>query len=295
MNELKRHSIDQQQQQASSTLYEGPILSQSLQSLSLEGGVSALEDPDTMVAKQSSQSIHNITSTLVDVANTYTNGNKKKHRGRSILSNSISSTTQNLMDLASSYCNLLHRMHTIQQINTIWQRRYRYLQTVLLDLRPVNGDEGNGQYLTSLFPLLDMVQNLRTKIDSQQDLEHQDDGFFEDEVFAPEKEHAANQEEIATVGSQSRHSTRPDQLVPGLEWNELVGGDEDLQLIMEPFRGTEANYISAIQSIAVQEFTERYLQQQHQLEDDKKAVEHEDRDQNMLAWALLKVRAVLEQ
>lgn len=321
MELLQQQAINQTSTQPASELYRSAMVNHSVQSLTLTGDVESLAQSThrTAAAEESRQGIDAITDKLVHVACNFSQPEEeasftlqsptlstRRTRGASILSRSIGNTTQNLMDLASCYRLLLERLHTIQIIHQVWQRRYRYLQSAILDLRPVTATEEEGQYKSHLFPLLDMVQRLRDHLDSLRAVEGEREEGSEERanggggglpVVASQppplppthhKDQRGGQwDEHSAQSEQNLLSDLFSQLdgeIPRLTWEELQGDDSDLHQLLTPFHGTEANYISAISSIVSQEYVHRYRQLRGEA-----LPEESDKDQNMLAWGLLKL------
>eukprot|EP00981_Chlorochromonas_danica_P008237 scaffold2066_cov229-Ochromonas_danica.AAC.21 len=236
--------------------------------------------------------IEEIRSSLIDSTCNFHGVSERQRRShQDLLSQSISASTERLMEQASRYCELLDNLHRAQAVHRLWRRRFRFLQDALLELRPTNEEEGKGRFDPGLFALYDMVKSLHDRInDARQDeavMANREGG--EDESAGTGRDW----DDISLDSNKSELMNNLDHKVPVLHWDDLVGQDEDLQHLLDGMRGTESNLTSTMHSIAAKEFVNKFfLARRGNLPRRAPSAGgrgEEEKDQNMLVWALLKI------
>lgn len=236
--------------------------------------------------------IEEIRSSLVDSTCNFHGVSERQRRShQDLLSQSISTSTERLMEQASHYCGLLDNLHRAQAVHRLWRRRFRFLQDALLELRPTNEEEGKGRFDPGLFALYDMVKSLHDRINDTTQGEAamaSREGGEEDSAAT-----GRDWDDISLDSNKSELMNNLDHKVPVLQWDALVGQDEDLQHLLDGMRGTESNITSTMHSIAAKEFVNKFfLARRGNLPRRLPSAGsrgEEEKDQNMLVWALLKV------
>lgn len=177
----------------------------------------------------------------------------------------------------------LTKYAAICEVNARWQKRFSVLQQIRGELRPVNKQENDGKYLTSCFPIGEMLNKVAERIEVMKAAALAGDG---DVVAVALPAHGAHAVPPTTTGSAAKPSATADdasansmdaidQLIPTLTWSDLI--DADLLKLFAPLQGMESNFLSAMHSIAVQEHI------------DRKCDVTDEKEQNMMAWGLLKI------
>jgi hypothetical protein len=230
------------------------------------------------------------------------------NRSKSILTQSMSTTRESLFQSAQHYHSLCCALTDVQDTNKRWQLRYQCVQSAYLELRPINEKESSGSFPKYLFPFYGMVRRLLDHFDSHDKLHDIQSNPSMDNLNNPrtgnnsqasshlspslEEELSFNSKHRTSLMSmQSILQNKIHSIIPVLDWMKIVHSDKDLKSLLESLEGTQTSYLNVIRSTAIEEYIASTCQAvEGPIEEESDVARGE---QNMMAWALLKVYSPL--
>lgn len=214
-------------------------------------------------------------------------------------------------DLITRYLTAKDTYRSLLTTQKVWINRYDSMKNIFLDLRAMNDSEENGNYQKKYFPLQELIQEIITYIQQQQiidpaimlrklpvstaiaaaashSLSSSNPKFSKfDRPLTPAVQ---SENSSVTGGAISTTSTTQGSEVL-FEIQKIIKQDADLSEALKHLKGKESSILTAFQE-------NKNDEGEGDNKDDQKdggsvmSKRDEDKDQNMIAWTVLKVSDV---
>jgi hypothetical protein len=204
-------------------------------------------------------------------------GNSIPATGRSSTLTQRSKREDILNRLSFEFSELKFEYRTLSIDLDRWKKRFKMLSDVLPDLRPTNDLERQGLFETQefpLFPLLKDVRTMREKLGLDSSL-----ALWQGMQTIAEDDESSNFSRSTQKGSDELH---------WLNLKKYMDNDDDLAVALESIKGQENNIVVACCKAEIRHKDDCAMVTSAASHAHEAA--EEPRDQNMTAWAALKVR-----
>jgi hypothetical protein len=200
-------------------------------------------------------------------------------------------------NLISQYSSVKERYRSLLVDQKIWIQRFDAIKTIFLDLRPLNSKEKDGQFLKKYFPLQELIDEISIYLHKSL---IQDPG---PQPHGTSHHHAMDSEQSSTTGFSRQASSQGSEVL--LDIQQFIENDPDLAEALKMVKGKESSLLTAFQDGGTKaesphpktlpfDATAELLDNEEEERDDHSTnssfTKDEDKDQNMVAWTLLKVR-----
>jgi hypothetical protein len=194
-------------------------------------------------------------------------------------------------DLVDEFLRIKNEFRNNNYQRKLWTTRYEMFKSINLDLRPVNKIEKTGKYLRKHFPLSEVIDKIHEFLSLNNNPEpdntkHDDDG-------SSKASHAVSHQGSEII----------------LDIQNLIAKDPNLTIALKELKGKESTILTAFQddnlstkgkvaenpppnTLDGDEDGDEAVEAEGTAEPNTvaaKATEEDDRDQNMIAWVILKV------
>jgi hypothetical protein len=206
-------------------------------------------------------------------------------------------------ELITRYSFVQEDYRMLLQLQKLWIHRYDYVKNIFIDIRPLNSLEKTGKFSKKSFPMQQLIDELSSVL--QQNI-----------TFVPEFEAHSGFPHLDSESASgvSRHSTASQGSEVLYDIQALMKNNQDLAEALKLLKGKESSLLTAFQdsdntrpsTTAISTLhkipEENHHQANEEMEDSLAfaMTEHaadvrnepnpdEDKDQNMIAWTVLKV------
>jgi hypothetical protein len=230
--------------------------------------------------------------------------------------NSLQITKEVMANLIHEYTSVKEKYRALILNQKIWIQRYDSIKNIFIDLRPLDITEKNGKFLKKFFSLQELLDDISNHL--QKNFLYEANPIRSrratrsSSILSKDPQQLLLDSEnssVVTGSLVSRAGTGSLASEVLLDIQALISSDPDLSEALKLIKGKESSLLTALQETQTKTAADQKLQSMEQTneengnvienenqdvnkgddEEDTTMTKDEDKDQNMVAWVLLKV------